>query len=83
MPAVSGPIQCKNCNWTRLPSSVGRAMGLPSTPACSALDSLPHGQSALAGVVTEILLVMARRKECPSFAALEMFPDGYRARDLP
>lgn len=77
------PLQCTQCRSQRLPSSVGRALGLPPAPGCSALEELPSTQSALAGVVTTILLVMAQRQECPSFAAYEQFPDSYRSQDLP
>lgn len=71
--------QCSTCqHWQRRGGII-----LPAGPQCTALEEETGAGQRMVAIVTRMALALAAQNACPAWSPFPLYPDAYRAEDLP
>lgn len=71
--------QCNTCqHWQRRGGIV-----LPAGPRCVALEDEAGAGQRMVAIVTRMARTLAASNACPAWSPFPLYPDAYRAEDLP
>lgn len=71
--------QCATCqHWQRRGGVI-----LPESAGCMALEHEAGAGPRLVAIVVAMAQLLAARNRCPAYSPWPLYPDAYRAEDLP